>query len=73
VGAPPLLTALLLGYFSSLMACLTHYGTAPGPILFGSGNVSLRAWWALGAIISVVNIVIWLGVGSVWWRVLGLL
>ena len=43
------------------MACLTHYGTAPGPIFFGSGNVPLRTWWRLGLVISVVHLVIWLG------------
>jgi divalent anion:Na+ symporter, DASS family len=73
VGSPPLLAALILGYFSSLFASLTHYGTAPAPIFFGSGNVPLRTWWALGAIISGVNIVIWLGVGGMWWNVLGFL
>jgi DASS family divalent anion:Na+ symporter len=73
VGAPPLLTALVLGYISSLMACLTHYGTAPGPIFFGSGNVPLRTWWALGLAISAAHLVIWLGVGIPWWRAIGLL
>lgn len=72
VGAPPLLAALLLGYFSSLFAGLTHYGTAPGPIFFGAGHVPLTTWWRLGAIISVVNILIWLGVGGLWWKILGL-
>jgi DASS family divalent anion:Na+ symporter len=73
VGAPPLLAALVLGYFSSLMAGLTHYGTAPGPIFFGSGNVPLRTWWALGAIVGTTNILIWLGIGAFWWKALGLL
>lgn len=73
VGAPPLLTALVLGYISSLMACLTHYGTAPGPIFFGSGNVPLRTWWALGLAISAAHLVIWLAVGIPWWRAIGLL
>jgi divalent anion:Na+ symporter, DASS family len=71
VGTPPLLAALVLSYFSSLFAGLTHYGTAPGPILFGSGNVEIGDWWKLGALVSVLNIVIWLGVGSLWWKSLG--
>jgi DASS family divalent anion:Na+ symporter len=70
-GAPPLLAALILAYFSSLMAALTHYGTAPAPIFFGSGNVPLRVWWQLGAAISVVNILIWLVVGGLWWKAIG--
>jgi DASS family divalent anion:Na+ symporter len=73
VGTPPLFAALVLGYFSNLFASMTHYGTAPAPIFFGSGNVALGTWWKLGALISVVNIAIWLGIGSLWWKALGIL
>jgi divalent anion:Na+ symporter, DASS family len=72
LGTPPLLAALVLAFFSNLFASLTHYGTAPAPILFGGGHVTLGAWWRVGAIVSVVNIVIWLGIGAAWWRLLGL-
>lgn len=72
LGAPPLASALLLGYFSNLFASLTHYGTAPAPILFGSGHVTLGTWWRVGFGVSVANLVIWLGLGPLWWRVLGL-
>jgi len=72
VGAPPLLMALALAYCSSLFACLTHYGTGSAPIFFGAGYVDLWSWWKLGGIISVVNIAIWIGVGSVWWKFLGI-
>ena len=72
VGAPPVLAALVLAFFSNLFASLTHYGTAPAPILFGSGNVEIGDWWRLGALVSVVNVAIWLGAGSPWWRLLGL-
>jgi DASS family divalent anion:Na+ symporter len=72
LGAPPLLAALLLAFFSNLFASLTHYGTAPAPILFGSGHVRLATWWRVGALVSVVNISIWLLIGAAWWRVLGL-
>jgi DASS family divalent anion:Na+ symporter len=72
LGAPPLLAALLLAFFSNLFASLTHYGTAPAPILFGSGHVTLGTWWRVGALVSIVNISIWLVIGAAWWRVLGL-
>ena len=72
VGTPPLLAALVLAFFSNLFASITHYGTAAAPVLFGSGNVEIGTWWKLGALISVVNITIWLGVGSLWWKFLGL-
>jgi DASS family divalent anion:Na+ symporter len=71
LGAPPLLAALVLGFFSSLFGGLTHYGTAPAPILFGSGYVDLGTWWRVGAIVSAFQIAIWLGIGGVWWRLIG--
>ncbi len=71
-GAPPMLAALILGFFGNLFGSLTHYGSGPGPILFGAGYVSQGKWWSLGFVVSVINIVIWLGVGGMWWKVLGL-
>ncbi|MHC5035535.1 MAG: anion permease [Planctomycetota bacterium] len=61
-GAPPLLAALVLGFFSNLFSSMTHYSTGPAPVLFGAGYVTLADWWKLGAVISVVNIIIWLGI-----------
>jgi divalent anion:Na+ symporter, DASS family len=71
IGTPPLLAALFLGFCSSLFASLTHYGTGPAPILFSSGHVPLATWWRIGLIVSLVNLVIWLIVGAMWWRALG--
>jgi DASS family divalent anion:Na+ symporter len=70
--APPYLMALSLAYSSSLFACLTHYGTGCAPILFGAEYVNLKTWWGMGAIISVLFLIIWVGIGSLWWKVLGL-
>jgi DASS family divalent anion:Na+ symporter len=70
VGTPPLLAALVLAFFSNLFSSMTHYGTGPAPVLFGSGYVRLADWWRLGAIISVANIIIWLGIGGLWWKLL---
>jgi divalent anion:Na+ symporter, DASS family len=72
LGAPPLLAALSLGFFSSLNAAITHYGTGPAPIVFGAGYLSQGQWWRIGFIVSVVHLAIWLPIGFVWWRVLGL-
>lgn len=71
-GTPPLLAALVLAFFSNLFSSMTHYGTGPAPVLFGAGYVRLADWWKLGAIISVVNIIIWLGIGGLWWKLLRL-
>lgn len=70
-GVPVALAPMPLAYFSSLDASLTHYGTGSAPIYFGAGYVSQGTWWRVGFLVSLVNIVIWLGVGMVWWKVLG--
>ena len=71
MGAPAGLTVLILTYFANLSAGLTHYGTTPAPVYFGTGYVTLKRWWTVGLIASVMNIVIWSVVGLAWWRVLG--
>jgi DASS family divalent anion:Na+ symporter len=72
LGAPPVLAALVLAYFSNLFASMTHYGCGPAPVLFGTGYVPVGTWWRIGLIVSVINIVIWVGIGGAWWKVLGL-
>lgn len=71
LGAPPMLYALILAASSSLMMSLTHYATGTAPVIFGVGYVSLGQWWKVGAVMSVVNLVVWIGVGLIWWKVLG--
>jgi DASS family divalent anion:Na+ symporter len=71
-GAPPLLAALAFAFFSSLNACLTHYGTGPAPIYYGAGYTDLKTWWGIGFVASLVHIVIWMGVGPLYWKALGL-
>ncbi|PVE71760.1 anion permease [Priestia megaterium] len=71
-GAPPLLSALILAFFSNLFGCLTHYGSGPAPVFFGSGYVTQQKWWSLGFLISIIHIIIWIGIGGLWWKLLGL-
>lgn len=71
-GVPPYLAAFSLAYVSSLCGSLTHYAAGPAPIYFGAGYVDQKVWWKQGFIISVINLVIWIGVGSCWWKILGL-
>ncbi len=72
VGIPGMLLALTLGFVSNLYAVVTHYGMGPAPVLFGSGYVDLKTWWILGFIMSIVFLIIWMGIGGLWWKVIGL-
>jgi len=71
-GAPPFLAAMSLGVISALFGGLTHYATGPAPIYFGSGYIPQGTWWRIGFIMSVINLIIFVGIGSVWWKVAGL-
>ena len=71
-GTPPFLACLAFAFFSNLCMSLTHYAAGPSPVCFNAGYVPQNTWWRLGFIASVVNLVIWLGLGSAWWKVLGL-
>jgi DASS family divalent anion:Na+ symporter len=72
VHVPGKLAALMLGFTGSLFGVLTHYGHGPAPILFGVGYVDLKDWWKLGFLFSIVLILIWMGTGALWWKLLGL-
>ena len=70
-GANPMVSALSLAYFSNLNAAMTHYGTGSAPVYFGGGYVSMGTWWRIGLLVSLVNLCLWLGIGLLWWKLLG--
>jgi DASS family divalent anion:Na+ symporter len=72
LGAPAPLVLLVLGFMNSLNACTTHYGSGPAPVFFGSGYIDQGTWWRNGLIITLINLVIWIGAGGLWWKVIGL-
>jgi len=71
LGMPPMLLGLLLAFSSSLNMSLTHYATGTAPIIFGSGYTTLNEWFTAGAVMSVVNLLLLVVVGSLWWTLLG--
>ena len=71
-GAPPFLAAMSLGVISALYGGLTHYATGPAPIFFGSGYIPQGTWWKIGFIMSIVNLIIFIGIGGMWWKFLKL-
>src|SRR5712691_1313336 len=71
-GAPAGLTFFSFACFANFAAGLTHYGTTPTPMFFSSDYVSMKKWWQVGFVVSVVNLLIWGTVGFAWWKLLGL-
>ena len=70
-GAPPFISAFVVAIAANICGCLTHFGTGPAPVYFGSGYVCQKTWWLIGFGVSLLHIVIWLGIGGVWWKFLG--
>lgn len=58
LGAPPLLYAFIMIASGNVMMALTYYAT-------------LKKWWSIGFVISIVDIVVMIAVGLVWWKILG--
>ncbi|PYS47959.1 MAG: anion permease [Acidobacteria bacterium] len=71
-GAPPYFAALVFAFFSSLCVSLTHYGGGPSPVYWGAGYAGIKEWWTVGFIASLLFVVVWIGIGPFWWKVLGL-
>ena len=72
LGAPSMLAALVLAFFSSLFGGLTHYGCGPAPIFYGAGYVKIQEWWKFGCILAIMNFIIWMFLGGAWWKLLQL-
>ncbi|MDR2977409.1 MAG: anion permease [Streptococcaceae bacterium] len=71
-GVPPMLAALMLGYFGNILGSTTHYASGPAPILFGSGYVKQNDWWRLSFVTGLMYIIIFLSVGTLWMKVIGI-
>ena len=71
-GAPPMLAALGLCFFSNLYATLTHYGDGAAPVYYGSGYIEQKDWWIVGFLLALDHLVVWLGIGLPYWKLLGI-
>jgi DASS family divalent anion:Na+ symporter len=69
--APGMLAVAVLAYFSNLCGCTTNYSSGPMIVYFGYGYVPAPSWFRTGALISLAHLLVWLGVGLPWWKLLG--
>ena len=72
-GAPPLFSALILGFFGNLLASTTHYSSGPAPILFSAEYISQKRWWTMNFILGIVYFIVWIGIGSIWMKMIGIM
>lgn len=71
VGTPPVLAAMVLGFLSCYFATLTHFGGAAPTLLFAQGFFSVKEWWQKNFLMSIPNLIIWIGLASAWMKLLG--
>jgi DASS family divalent anion:Na+ symporter len=71
-GAPVGLMIFAFACFANLSAGLTNYGTTPSPMFFAHDYVSMKLWWRIGFIVSLVNVTIWSTIGFGWWKLVGI-
>jgi DASS family divalent anion:Na+ symporter len=70
-NAPPMIAVAIFAYFSCLCGCTTNYSSGPVIIYFGLGYEKASRWFQIGFLISIVHIIVWLGSGLLWWKILG--
>lgn len=71
-GTPAYLAAFGLAACSTLFAALTNYASGPAPLFFGAGYISQKNWLTIGFICSLINFIIWVGLGSFYWKIIRL-
>ena len=70
-GIDPTLLAFILIGTNSYGGSVTHYGAAPGPIIFSAGYNNVKDWWTVGLVIAVVCLVLNYVIGIPWWKITG--
>jgi len=65
-GVPPEMMALMLLFATNFNAIITPQGSSANVIYLGSGYLESREVYKYGGIITLVNTVIYLGVGTAW-------
>lgn len=71
LGVPPYLLLALISYFSTLCGCLTNYSSGPVVLYFGQKFCSVKKWFAIGFLVSLMHLTVWFTVGMGWWKIIG--
>ena len=66
----PILLTFGLLFSNAYGGMLTHYGSGPAPIIFGTGYATIKQWWIAGAVIAFGSLAIHLTLGVAWWKML---
>ena len=70
-GIDPTLLAFIMIGTNAYGGSVTHYGAAPGPIIFSAGYNNVKDWWTVGLVVAVVCLVLNYVIGIPWWKITG--
>ena len=70
-GIDPTLLAFIMIGTNAYGGSVTHYGAAPGPIIFSAGYNNVKDWWTVGLVFAVVCLVLNYVIGIPWWKITG--
>lgn len=70
-GVPAKVGCMVLAIITSYCGFMTPYANSTCPLYHNTGYIEQKLWWRTGFITSVIYLLIWAGVGGVWWKVLG--
>lgn len=68
---PPYPLGLSLAFAAMYGSGVTHYSSAPGPVIFAAEYVSVKVWWTVGAIVTFMTYAINMTLGLWWWSLIG--
>jgi DASS family divalent anion:Na+ symporter len=71
LGVPPVLLALALGFAGNYYATTTIYGGSVAPVFFQAGYIPLGTWMKHGIVILGIHLVLFLGLGTAWMKIVG--
>ena len=72
VGVPPVLAVLAIGFTGSFFNSTTPYAAGPSTILYGSGYIKQADWWKYNFLLGLYYLLIWLILGVVWMKIIGI-
>lgn len=68
IGAPKELAFWFFAFFSSLFGGLTHYSSGPAPIFYAAHTMSIKRFWLIGFLTSLVFLFVWMTLLPLWWN-----
>lgn len=71
-GVPHMLAAIILCFAGPLFGSTSTYANGPSSLLFGTGYVEEKDWWKLSFILGIFYLIVWLGGGLLWTKVIGI-